>query len=46
MTIMLDYYLDGNNQVIDEIISTSEPNIEESKVYEIMSGYETSSAHT
>jgi hypothetical protein len=43
---MLDYYLDGNNQVIDEIISTSEPNIEESKVYEIMSGYETSSAHT
>lgn len=46
MTIMLDYYLDGNTQVLDEILLTSEPNIEESQVYEIMSGYETSSAHT
>lgn len=46
MTIMLDYYLDGNAQVVEEIFRTEVPSINESKVYEIMSGYDTSTAHT
>lgn len=46
MTIMLDYYLDGNTQVINEILTTSSPIIDSSPVFEIMSGYDTSTAHT
>ncbi len=46
MTIMLDYYLDGKNQVINEILTTPSPIIDSSPVFEIMSGYDTSTAHT
>lgn len=46
MTIMLDYYLDGNNQVVEEILASSPPTIESSQVFEIMSGYDTSTSHT
>lgn len=46
MTIMLDYYLDGNTQVINEILTTSSPIIDSSPVFEIMSGYDTITAHT
>lgn len=46
MSIMLDYYLDGNTEVIKEILSSSPPEIESNKVFEIMSGYDTSTAHT
>lgn len=46
MSIMLDYYLDGNTEVIKEILSSNPPNIKTSSVFEIMSGYDTSTAHT
>ena len=47
MTIMLDYYLEGNNKLIKEILNSSYYTLfEEDKVFEIMSGYETSTAHT
>lgn len=46
MTIMLDYYLDGNNNIVEELLNTTSPNITQSKVFEIMSGYETSTSHT
>lgn len=46
MTIMLDYYLDGKTQVIEEILTSPTPEIDSSKVFEIMSGYDTSTAHT
>lgn len=46
MSIMLDYYLDGNTEVIKEILSSNPPDIKPSSVFEIMSGYDTSTAHT
>ncbi len=46
MSIMLDYYLDGQTNVSNEILSSSSPVIEHDKVFEIMSGIETSTAHT
>lgn len=46
MSIMLDYYLDGNTEVIKEILSSNPPDIKPSPVFEIMSGYDTSTAHT
>ena len=46
MTIMLDYYLDGNTKVVDEIFKQTPPQIENNHVLEIMSGYDTSTAHT
>lgn len=46
MSIMLDYYLDGNTNIISEILSTTSPEIEDNTTFEIMSGYDTSSAHT
>lgn len=46
MTIMLDYYLDGNNKVEDEILTQTPPQIEDNHVFEIMSGYDTITAHT
>ncbi len=46
MSIMLDYYLDGNTGVIKEILSSNPPDIKPSPVFEIMSGYDTSTAHT
>ena len=46
MSIMLDYYLDGNTEVIKEILSSNSPDIKPSSVFEIMSGYDTSTAHT
>lgn len=45
MTIMLDYYLDGND-IIQELLNQDTPNITPHPVFEIMSGIETSSAHT
>ena len=45
MTIMLDYYLEGND-IVPELIKQDTPIIESHQVYEIMSGIETSSAHT
>lgn len=46
MSIMLDYYLDGNDEVIYEILNSSLQDVESSQVFEIMSGYDTSTAHT
>ena len=46
ISIMLDYYLDGNTEVIKEILSSNPPDIKPSSVFEIMSGYDTSTAHT
>ena len=45
MTIMLDYYLDGND-IVPEILNQDTPLIEAHPVYEIASGIDTSSAHT
>ncbi len=45
MTIMLDYYLDGND-IVKELLHQDTPIIEPHSVFEIMSGIETSSAHT
>lgn len=45
MTIMLDYYLDGHD-IVPELLKETSPIIEPHPVYEIMSGIETSSAHT
>lgn len=46
MTIMLDYYLDGKQDVITEIFQETSPIIEIDKVFEIMSGYDTLTSHT
>lgn len=46
MTIMLDYYLDGNLQVLEDILNNAPPEVDNSKVFEIMSGYDTATAHT
>ena len=45
MTIMLDYYLDGND-IVPELLNQDTPLIEAHPVYEIASGIDTSSAHT
>ena len=45
MTIMLDYYLDGNN-IVPEILNQETPLIEPHPVYEIMSGVDTETPHT
>ena len=45
MTIMLDYYLDGND-IVPELLNQDTPIIEAHPVYEIASGIDTSSAHT
>ena len=45
MTIMLDYYLEGN-EIVPELLNQDTPLIETNPVYEIMSGIETSTAHT
>ena len=45
MTIMLDYYLDGND-IVPEILNQDTPPIEPHPVYEIASGIDTSTAHT
>ena len=42
---MLDYYLDGND-IIPELLNQDTPNITPHPVFEIISGIETSSAHT
>ena len=45
MSILLSYYLDGNIELIKEILnSDSDFDIDLEQVYEIMSGYESSSA--
>ncbi len=46
MSIMLDYYLDGNHTIIEDILTSSPPKIEHDHVFEIMSGYDTATAHT
>ncbi len=46
MSIMLDYYLEGETSIIEEILTSSSPHIEHDHVFEIMSGYDTSTAHT
>ncbi len=46
MSIMLSYYLNGEDKVISDILSSTPPIIKHHPVYEIISGYETSSAHT
>ena len=45
MTIMLDYYLESNDK-IPELLNQEQPIIENHPVYEIMSGIDTSTAHT
>ena len=45
MTIMLDYYLDGNN-IVPELLNQETPLIEPHPVYEIMSGIDTETSHT
>ena len=45
MTIMLDYYLDGND-IVPELLNQDTPIIETHPVYEIASGIDTSTAHT
>ena len=45
MTIMLDYYLEGN-AMVPELLKEDIPIIKSQPVFEIMSGIETSSAHT
>ena len=45
MTIMLDYYLDGNN-IVPELLNQEKPLIEPHPVYEIMSGIDTETPHT
>ncbi len=45
MTIMLDYYLDGN-ELIPELLNQETPIIDHHPVFEIMSGIDTSTAHT
>ena len=45
MTIMLDYYLEGN-EIVPELLNQDTPIIESHPVFEIMSGIETSTAHT
>ena len=45
MTIMLDYYLEGNIP-IPELFNQESPLVEPNNVYEIISGIETSTAHT
>ena len=45
MTIMLDYYLDGNN-IVPEILNQETPLIEPHPVYEIISGVDTETPHT
>lgn len=45
MTIMLDYYLDGN-ELIPELLNQETPIIEYHPVFEIMSGCDTSASHT
>lgn len=45
MTIMLDYYLDGND-IVKELLTQDTPTIKPHPVFEIMSGMETSSSHT
>lgn len=47
MTILLNYYLDNDKRIINNILEdTNIPNIEKNNIFEIMSGYETSTAHT
>ena len=47
MTILLNYYLDNDKRIISNILEdTNIPNIEKNNIFEIMSGYETSTAHT
>ena len=45
MTIMLDYYLEGN-EIVPKLLNQDTPIIEPHPVFEIMSGIENSSAHT
>ena len=45
MTIMLDYYLNGNDLIL-ELLNQDLPVIAPKPVYEIMSGIDTSTAHT
>lgn len=46
MTILLNYYLDGDKKIINDILEDVDiPNIEKNNIFEIMSGYETSTAH-
>ena len=45
MTIMLDYYLDGND-IVPELLNQDTPSIEPHPVYEIASGIDTITAHT
>lgn len=47
MTIMLDYHLDGNHEIIKEILrDTTSQEIPHNQVFEIMSGYDTETPHT
>lgn len=47
MTILLQYYLDGDASIIKEILDNKNAiSIKPSKVYEILSGIETNTAHT
>lgn len=45
MSILLSYYLDGDNSVIEKILSEKmDFDVDDSDIYEIMSGYDSSSA--
>lgn len=47
MAILLSYYLDGNHKVITDILNdTKIPSVSSNKVFEVMSGCDTSSAST
>lgn len=47
MTIILDYHLDGNHEIIKEILrDTTTPEITPNKTFEIMSGIDTETPHT
>jgi hypothetical protein len=45
MTIMLDYYLEGN-EIVPELLNQDTPIIESHPVFEIMSGCDTATSHT